>query len=325
MGDCMSKSYIFAIDLGGTTTKLAILNKNGNFVDKWEIKTDLEHNGKNIVQHIVQAFTKKCSEHHISFDQVLGVGMGAPGPVINGGVISKAVNIGWENYPLKEKLEEAFSLKAFVENDANCAALGEMWLGAGKGLKNIVAITLGTGVGGGVIINGDIVGGISGGAGEIGHMTVKLDDGAPCNCGKKGCLETIASATGVVRLALKKLETTTQSTPLKTIYQENNGITAKDVFDLAAKGDALSLEIVEEVAYYLGYGIGILCTILNPEAVIIGGGVSKAGKTLTEPLQNYVKQFAFPPSIDDTSIRLAKLGNDAGVIGAGWLVKKHCE
>ncbi|WP_062355869.1 ROK family glucokinase [Bacillus kwashiorkori] len=319
----MTKQYIFAVDLGGTTTKLAFLTAEGGFVEKWEIPTDISDNGKNIVKNIAKSFQNKVRDLQLSTTDFLGVGMGTPGPVVHGGIISKAVNLGWENYPLKDELEQELSMPAFVGNDANCAALGEMWKGAGNGKSNLVFVTLGTGVGGGVIVNGDIVEGTNGGAGEIGHMSVQLQNGYLCNCGKHGCLETVASATGIVKIALDTLKRYEGNSPLQSILAENGNISAKDIFDHAKEKDEIALEIVDQFANYLGYGLGTLATILNPEAFVIGGGVSKAGTILIETVTKYYNQYAFPPSREDTDILLATLGNDAGVIGAGWLVKKN--
>ncbi|WAA11460.1 ROK family glucokinase [Fervidibacillus halotolerans] len=319
----MKKDYIFSIDLGGTSTKLAIINDDGQFIHKWEIPTDISENGRMIVPNIAQSFSKEIEKLQIPKERFLGVGMGAPGPVVRDGVISRAVNLGWEQFPLKSELEKHLQLPSYVENDANCAAFGEMWLGSGKDLKNMICITLGTGVGGGIIVNGEIVSGSNGGGGEIGHMTVQPENGYRCNCGKNGCLETVASATGVVRLAMEKLSSWTENSMLKDRYDKTETITSKDVFEAKEAGDALAKEVVDQVAYYLGYAFGNIAALLNPEAIIVGGGVSKAGDTLLTPIKSYYDQFAFPPSKKDTNILLATLGNDAGVIGAAWLVKKN--
>ncbi|MDP4163031.1 MAG: ROK family glucokinase, partial [Bacillota bacterium] len=194
----MAEKWLVGVDLGGTTTKLAFINLYGEIIHKWEIQTDNTDNGKNITINIAKAIDLKLEELDQEKSRLLGIGMGAPGPVNYAtGVIYNAVNLGWhDNYPLKDMLEVETSLPAIIDNDANCAALGEMWKGAGNGAKDIVCVTLGTGVGGGVIANGDIVQGFSGAGGEIGHITSMPIGGAPCNCGKTGCLETIASATG---------------------------------------------------------------------------------------------------------------------------------
>lgn len=319
----LSKKYIFAVDLGGTGTKMAILNLEGEFVHKWDIPTDTSENGKNVVPHLAKSFHEKLDELKLSKDDFLGVGMGAPGPVVEGGIISRAVNVGWENYPLKGELEKHLKIPAYIDNDANCAAQGEMWKGAGMGYRDLIFITLGTGVGGGIIANGNIINGTNGAGGEIGHMTVQLEDGYPCNCGKQGCLESVASATGIVRLAMDHLKGDSPSERLKEIYEKNGSVTSKDVFDLAKDGDEGALAIADRMAFYLGYAIGAMSTVLNPKAVILGGGVSKAGETLVKLVEKYYRKFAFPPAVDDTTILLATLGNDAGVIGAGYLVKKN--
>lgn len=312
------EGLIFAIDLGGTSTKLAILTNEGGFVHKWQIPTDTSEKGQNILPHIKEAFYHILIELDLNLEQFIGAGIGAPGPVMNEGVITKAVNLGWTNFPLKSQLENLLSIPVFVGNDANCAALGEMWKGAGDGLKELICITLGTGVGGGVITKGNIVEGIKGAAGEIGHMTVKLENGQMCNCGKTGCLETIVSANGILHVTKEKLKSCKTETKLRKIKDEE--LTAKDVFDLAAQADELALKIVDEVSFYLGYALGTLSTVINPEAIIIGGGVSNAGETLIKPVINYYQKFAFPASSSNTKILRATLGNDAGVIGAGWLV-----
>ncbi|RFU66792.1 ROK family protein [Peribacillus saganii] len=312
----MMEKWLMGVDLGGTTTKLAFISVYGEIQHKWEIPTDISNNGKNITTDIAKAIDSKLEDLGQTKSKLLGIGMGAPGPV-NGstGMIYEAVNLGWKNYPLKDLLEVETSLPAVVENDANIAALGEMWKGAGNGAKDLVCVTLGTGVGGGVIANGELVQGISGAAGEIGHITSVIDNGYPCNCGKTGCLETIASATGIVRLmneALKSFEGT-------TILPES--FTSKDIFDSAAKGDKLSQAVIDQVAQLLGVALANLANVLNPEKIVIGGGVSKAGETLLKPVRKQFEKFAFPRVAKSTELDIATLGNDAGVIGAAWLVK----
>lgn len=321
----MKRKLIFSIDVGGTAIKLAVIDIEGNLLKLWQIPTNIKDEGKYIIDEIYEQFELVIEELHIHKNDFLGVGMGAPGPILPNGVMKRATNIGWTNYPLKEKLEERFGLPAFVENDANLAALGEMWQGAGKNMENLVCVTLGTGVGGGVITNGEIVSGVTGGGGEIGHITVQDKSGSNCNCGKKGCIETIASATGIVRLAMEAIQNAENENALTKLYQENGKITAKDVLDLAAQQDAVCVQIVDEVCYYLGQVLGNLSSVLNPEAFIVGGGVSNAGDTLLIPLEKYYRQFAFPSTVDDTKIIRATLGNKAGVYGAAYLVKKHSE
>ncbi|WP_370222065.1 ROK family glucokinase [Cytobacillus sp.] len=318
----MAEKWLVGVDLGGTTTKLAFINYYGEIIHKWEIPTDNSEEGKNITINIAKAIDLKLEELDLSKDKIIAIGMGAPGPVnLATGVVYNTVNLGWkDNYPLKDLLEVETSLPVIIDNDANCAALGEMWKGAGNGAKDLVCVTLGTGVGGGVIANGDIVQGVSGAAGEIGHITSVPFDGAQCNCGKTGCLETIASATGIVRQALENLKSGGEGV-LSNLYKENGLITAKDVFDSARNGDEASLLVVNETAMHLGLALANIANTLNPEKIVLGGGVSKAGDVLLKPvIENFVR-FAFPGVRDSTVIDIATLGNDAGVIGAAWLAK----
>ncbi len=218
-------------------------------------------------------------------------------------------------------LEVETSLPAVIDNDANCAALGEMWKGAGNGAKDLVCVTLGTGVGGGVITNGDIVHGVSGAAGEIGHITSMAEGGAPCNCGKTGCLETIASATGIVRIATEALNEGTPAGELAAVYKETGYVTAKDVFDSGKRNDQLALKVIDSVALHLGIALANIANTLNPEKIVLGGGVSKAGNVLLDPIKAQFLRNSFPRVAQSTEISIATLGNDAGVIGAAWLVK----
>lgn len=319
----MTEKWVVGVDLGGTTTKIAFLNTTGDILHKWEIPTDNREDGKYITINIGEAIEQKLQELGQSKDNLLGIGMGAPGPVdYTNGIIYNVVNLAWEdNYPLKAKLEQVTSLPVYIDNDANCAALGEMWRGAGAGAKDLVCVTLGTGVGGGVIANGKIVQGISGAAGEIGHITVIPEGGAPCNCGKTGCLETVASATGIVRLATQKLNGEPEyEGKLMEVFKTKGKVEAKDVFDCAREGDALSLAVIDEVAFHLGLVLANLGNSLNPEKIVLGGGVSKAGAILLDKVQANFDRFAFSRVKDSTKISIAILGNDAGVIGAACLV-----
>lgn len=319
----MTEKWLVGVDLGGTTTKIAFLSKYGELLHKWEIPTDKSENGKNIIVNIAKAIDQKLEELDQSRDKLVGIGMGAPGPVDTAkGIIYEAVNLGWENNtPLKDLLEVETGLHAVIDNDANCAALGEMWKGAGDGAKDIVCVTLGTGVGGGVITNGDIVHGVKGAGGEIGHITVVPEGGYQCNCGKTGCLETVASATGVVRLANEKLDATDQESTLRALRDSHGSISAKDIFDAAREQDGLALAVIDQLAFYLGLSLANLGNGLNPEKIVIGGGVSKAGDILLKPVVKFFKQFSFPTVRTSTHLSIATLGNDAGVIGAAWLVK----
>ncbi|MEE6450402.1 MULTISPECIES: ROK family glucokinase [Bacillaceae] len=318
----MMAKMIVGVDLGGTSIKLALLTNNGEFIDKWEVPTDKSDSGKHIPKTITIAIEEKLKQMDKTKEDIAGIGIGAPGSVrLEDGLIFAAVNLGWVNFPLKEILEKESGIPVIVDNDANIAAVGEMWKGAGNGAKDVVMVTLGTGVGGGVIVNGDVAHGISGSAGEIGHITVQLENGVLCNCGKTGCLETISSATGIARIANEKLQNTTKETVLKEM-SNNSPITAKDVFDAYSNGDEVAEEIVNHVMRYLALVLAGVGNTLNPENIIIGGGVSNAGELLLKPLKKYFDEFAFTTVRDSTKLSIAKLGNDAGAIGAAYLVKK---
>lgn len=288
-----------------------------------KVPTDKKDRGQHIPATISIAINQKLNELNQTKNQLMGIGIGAPGPVNkDDGSIEVAVNLGWENFPLQDILERETSLPVVVENDANIAAIGEMWKGAGKGATNLICVTLGTGVGGGIIVNGEIVHGSNGAGGEIGHITSVPKDGSPCNCGKSGCLETVASATGIVRVALKELAFTDCTSKLRDYYEEHQTITAKLVFDIAEEGDKLAKQIIQQVAYNLGLALANLANGLNPEKIVIGGGVSKAGDTLLRPLREEFFSFTFPRVAQGLEIVPATLGNNAGVIGGAWLAKE---
>ena len=313
------KNYCFGIDVGGTTVKLGLFSTAGELLDKWEITTRTENFGENILSDICEAMEAKLAEKEISLDDIEGVGIGLPGPITNDGTVLQCVNLGWGTFNVEEKLSEMFrGIKVKAGNDANVAALGEAWQGGGKGYDDIVMITLGTGVGGGVIINGKILTGYNGGAGEIGHMHVDDNETDSCNCGRKGCLEQFTSATGVVRLAKRLMNNTDKETKMRE-FGEN--ITAKDVFDLAKEGDAGANEVVETMGTYLGTAMSHIAVVVNPQAFIIGGGVSKAGQFLIDAIKDKYRETCFA-ACGDAAVHLATLGNDAGMYGAAAMICK---
>ena len=309
----MSK-YVFGVDLGGTTVKLGLFDVEGTVLDKWEIPTRKEDSGKHILPDIAEAILAKMSEKSIEKSQVQGVGIGVPGPVDDKGVIIKAVNLGWDTMNINEELGKLLGLPVQAGNDANVAALGEMWKGGGQGYENLVLVTLGTGVGGGIIINGKILTGSTGAGGEIGHMHLVDDEEEACGCGKHGCLEQYTSATGIVRLANRALAKNTRPTVLK-----QGEVTAKDVFDAVKAGDAVAIEIAEQFGCYLGKGLANIAAVTNPQAFVIGGGVSKAGTVLFDYINKYFQQYVFL-GCKNVDFKLATLGNDAGIYGAAKLV-----
>ena len=311
------KKYGFGVDVGGTTCKIGLFENTGVIVDKWEIKTNTENNGASILDDIVTAVEGKLADAGIGKDEVEGIGIGVPGPVRDDSVVCRCVNLGWGIVDVAAELSGKIGLPVKVGNDANVAALGEMWKGGGQGCKNGVMVTLGTGVGGGVIINGSIIGGVHGAGGEIGHMKVSDTETEKCGCGKCGCLEQYASATGIVRMAKKRLEADDAATTLRDLPE----VTAKDIFDAAKAGDAIATELVEKLGKILGGALAVIASVIDPEMFVIGGGVSKAGDILFKYIEPSYKRCAFGPC-KQAKFALAKLGNDAGIYGAAALVLK---
>ena len=319
----MSKKII-GIDLGGTTIKFAILTSEGEIQQKWSVVTDITDKGSHIVPSIVESINEQLERYQLSPSDFIGIGMGSPGTVNRKeGTVVGAYNLNWTMIqPVKQLIEEGTGIAFAIDNDANVAALGERWRGAGENEEDVVFVTLGTGVGGGIIAGGRLIHGVAGAAGELGHITVN-PEGYDCTCGKKGCLETVASATGVVRLARDFSEEYAGDSNLKTIIDDGQLITAKDVFDLAKENDELAVKVVDKVSYYLGLACGSVANVLNPSTIVIGGGVSHAGEFLIDQIKAYFDKFTYPTIRETTKIRLAQLGNNAGVIGASSLIKEH--
>ncbi|MHC5229848.1 ROK family glucokinase [Enterococcus sp. LJL99] len=311
---------IIGIDLGGTTIKFAILTLAGEVQQKWSIETNILDEGSHIVPDIIESITHRLALYGMSKEDFIGIGMGTPGSVDreNGTVIG-AYNLNWTKKQLvKDQIEKATGIPFTLDNDANVAALGERWKGAGENNPDVIFITLGTGVGGGIIAEGNLLHGVSGCAGEIGHITVD-PGGFECTCGKKGCLETVSSATGVVRVARQLSEEYAGESELKQAIDDGQDVSSKDVFDFAQAEDPFALRVVDRVCYFLGLAAGNLGNTLNPSSIVIGGGVSAAGEFLRIRVQNYFEEFTFPQVRESTSIKLAQLGNEAGVIGAASL------
>ena len=314
----MSK-YVFGVDIGGTTIKFGLFTKEGELIEKFVIDTDTSEEGSKILPNTAKAILRKLEEKSLTTADVVGVGVGVPGPVDDDGVVLIGVNINWlKSVAVKEILANLLGIPVSVTNDANIAALGEMWLGAAKGANSAIMYTLGTGVGGGIIADGKVINGANGAGGEIGHLSVVFEGGAQCGCGKTGCLETVTSATGIARIAKEKLIETDVGSTLHSI--EN--VEAKDVFDAAKAGDELALEIVESVGYYLGISAANLAASTDPEQFIFGGGVAYAGDILINSIRKYYEKYAFA-SIKNTPFVLATLGNDAGIIGGAYLATQE--
>ena len=308
------KKYGFGVDVGGTTCKIGLFDMSGVILEKWEIKTNTENNGASILDDVAASVLGKMEEKNIDKEDVQGIGLGVPGPVDNEGVVHKCVNLGWDVVNVEKELEEKTGLLVKAGNDANVAALGEMWQGGGKGYQNVVMVTLGTGVGGGIIVDGKIIAGANGAGGELGHIHMDDEETECCGCGRKGCLEQYASATGIVRMAKKKLQAETRTTKLTAF----DPLTAKDIFDLAKNNDKLALKIVEKFSNILGRALANISIICNPEVFVIGGGVSKAGDILLEGIKKSYRENAFHATVD-TKFEIAILGNDAGIFGGAKL------
>lgn len=312
------KKYCFGIDVGGTTVKMGLFTTEGELLDKWEIPTRKEDGGAYILNDVAASVEAKLAEKNIAKEDVAGAGIGVPGPTLDTGYVSICVNLGWKDKNPANELSELLSIPVKAGNDANVAALGEMWKGGGEGYLDVVLLTLGTGVGGGIIINGEIAPSHRGVGGELGHITVNLDEEATCNCGNHGCLEQYASATGVVRIANKLLAASKEESSLRTLET----VTAKDVFDAAKAGDHLAVEAVEVLGKYLGLVVANVALTVDPDVFVIGGGVSKAGQVLIDVITKYYHNFAKIIGDNKAKVVLAKLGNDAGIYGAARMVLK---
>lgn len=307
--------YCFGIDVGGTTVKCGLFKTDGVLVEKWEIPTRTENNGSEIVPDVAKTIEEKLAEKNISKEEVDGIGIGVPGPVNAEGDVIAAVNLFWGYKKLSKELNELTGLTVKVGNDANVAALGEAWKGAAAGAKNVILVTLGTGVGGGIIVDGKIVAGHHGAGGEIGHANVMHDETETCNCGNKGCLEQYTSATGIVRLAKQELASSEEP----SVLREEKELSAKAVLDGYKSGDALSLRVMDKVGEILGGALAMFTAVVDPETIVIGGGVSKAGQPLVDCIASHYKKYAFS-ACRETPIVIANLGNDAGIYGAAKMV-----
>ena len=317
MGDKGMKEYCFGIDVGGTTVKMGLFRVDGELLEKWEIPSRTENEGKAILPDIAEAVQKKLEERGIEKDSVTGIGIGVPGPINAEGIVPHTANLGWGYKEVTRELTELTGLVSKGGNDANVAALGEMWKGAAAGHKSGVMVTLGTGVGGGIIVDGKCLVGAHGAGGEIGHLCVNYQETETCGCGKKGCLEQYASATGITRLANMRLAKDEKPSTLRNVAE----MSAKEVFDAVKAGDEVAIEIATEFGNYLGHALANLAAACDPAVIVIGGGVSKAGEVLLDYIKGPFKEMAFFAD-KDTEFALAELANDAGICGAAKLVLK---
>ena len=303
--------YGFGIDLGGTTVKIAYFDETGNMLDKWEIPTVTENGGAQILPDIAESIHQYIAGYSIPETAILGLGIGVPGPVNAKGVVNKCINLGWGVFNIAQTLSELTGFPVKAGNDANVAALGEFWKGGGQGCDNMVFVTLGTGVGGGIVVEGKLLHGAHGSGAEIGHLVLNREETVPCNCGKKGCVEQYCSATGIVRLA--KLYLSSHDAP--STLRELENLTCKDIFDAGKAGDPAALVILDQVYRYMGEFLANVCSTVDPEVVVIGGGVSKAGDVLIQGIEPYFQKYVFHAA-SGARFALASLGNDAGAYGA---------
>lgn len=307
--------YGFGVDLGGTTVKIAWFDDTGNMLSKWEIPTRTQESGKYILPDIAQSIGTFLAREQAAREDILGIGIGVPGPVSHEGVVNKCVNLGWGVFNISQVLSELTGLPVKAGNDATVAALGECWKGGGKGCRNMVFATLGTGVGGGIVSEGQVIHGAHGAGAEIGHMVLNRDETEVCNCGKRGCVEQYCSATGVVRLAKRHLAATDADSVLRSIEK----LTCKDIFDAGKAQDAEALKILDQVYRYMGEFLANIACVVNPEVIVLGGGVSKAGQSLLDGTKQYFDRWVFHAA-KDVRFELAQLGNDAGAYGAFKLI-----
>lgn len=321
----MSEKVLFGVDIGGTAIKFGIFDIEGTLHKDWEIPTDRSEQGAHIIEQIALSIESVIQKVGMEYSQIAGIGLGVPGPVLESGIVVNAPNLGWQNRNVKEELEQMSGLRVCVGNDANVAALGEVWAGSGKGCENLVLLTLGTGVGGGIVQNGRLVYGNNGGGGEIGHMCVNPNETEPCSCGKYGCLEQYASATGVVR----SIRTCARGADANESFEKEEillagrrirleSLTAKDVWDAVKKQDTIACQAAELFGEKLGLALANLAVVLNPEKFLFGGGMSLAGEVMLPYIQKYYEKYVFAPC-REVGLGFAALGNQAGIYGAARL------
>jgi len=318
----LEKKYSIGVDLGGTNIVSAIVNYQGKIVNRLKVPTLAERGKEATIKKIMETIHENIVQSTIALDGIIGIGIGAPGPLdVKRGLINFAPNLpGWRDVPLKKILEDEFNLKVVLENDANAAAWGERCFGACQGVNNLVCFTLGTGIGGGIIIDGKIYHGSNYGAAELGHMTVNKD-GPRCNCGNYGCLEAYSSATGIKNRIKDRIKEGIKSKFLN--FDDSRlfeSLRLKSIFETARKGDKLTKDIVEESISYLGIAIANIVNILNPEMVVLVGGITNEGNKLLIPLRREVKKRAFYSNYKFLKIVIGKLGGNAGVLGAAALL-----
>ena len=308
------KKYCLGIDIGGTSIKSGLFDRQGVLLEKWSIPTRIEENGKHIIGDIKNSTDRKLESLGLDPGQLSGAGVGVPGQVSRQGEVLFAENLGWYHVPLTEELTRRLGMPVRTENDANLAALGEMWKGSGSRCSNLLFVTLGTGIGCGIVADGRILTGAAGAAGEIGHIHIEDRMTEKCNCGKSGCLEQLASGTGLRRMGEWALASSNEPSLLR-----EGEVSARTIFEAAAAGDSLAVRVAEQFGEYLGKALAICTCVLNPQAVLIGGGVSKAGEIVLDYIRKHYRKYAYPPC-ENTDFRLAALRGDAGIYGGARLM-----
>ncbi|MCI6006517.1 MAG: ROK family protein [Blautia sp.] len=301
------------IDIGGTSVKLGMFDEEGTLLEKWSIPTNRNQNGAEIIPDIAASVSRKLNQLEVNPAHLTGIGVGVPGQVSEDGMVLLAENLGWKNVPLMRELSERTGLPVCAENDANLAALGESWKGSAGHCHSMMFVTLGTGIGCGIVVKGQILTGVHGAAGEIGHMHAEDHMPEQCVCGKYGCLEQLASATGLRWMGERALERSTKPSLLR-----EGEVSAKTIFEAAGKGDVLAVRVAEQFGKYLGKALADCTCVLNPEVIVIGGGVAKGGQIVLDYIEKYYRQYAYQP-FGETKLKLASLGNDAGIYGAARL------
>ena len=319
--------WIVGVDVGGTSLSVGMVPVEGGEPRALQVRpTGSEARGETVVATLAEmvegALAELEEETGDGRDLVAGMGIGSPGPLDRErGVVVETPNLGWRNFPLRDLLSEAVDLPATLDNDANCATFGEWWIGAGRNVANVVGLTLGTGIGGGIVMDGDIVHGASDVAGEIGHMTVSLE-GRRCKCGNEGCLEAYASGPNIAARAVEGIRAGRRSILGDLVEGGLEEVSAATVYDAILEGDDYAREVMTETARILGAGIANLLNVLNPGVVVIAGGVTRAGPHLFEPLRAEARRRAFESAVEACEIVPARLPDTAGVIGAAGVFKK---
>ncbi len=319
-------SYIAGVDLGGTTINAAVISADGERVlGMHTAPTNAERGPKYVVDKIIGMVREsmRVAGREGGFDEkkIVGIGIGSPGPLDRAtGTVIETPNLGWRNFPLRDLVANALGLPAELDNDANAATIGEWWVGAGKNVETMVGVTLGTGIGGGIVLGGKVYHGASDVAGEIGHMSID-STGRKCKCGNYGCLEAYASGPAIAARAIEGLQSGEESLLPDLVDGDLSRITAETVYEGIVAGDAYAREVMRDTAKFLGSGVANLINILNPEMIVISGGVTRAGDHLLEPLRNEVKRRAFRNAFEACRIVTSELGSMAGVIGAAYVFR----